>query len=463
MTDEKLARPITLLGGISIIVGAVIGIGIFVLVAPIAVQTGSGIWLAVTLAIMVSLIGVVPLIQIASALPRAGGGYIYGSRLLSPVLGVLASFWAVLGGAASTSVVAWGMAGYTAPILPGEVPLRLVATAWPLGFYLLYLFGLKLAMWIQIVMAGHLIVGLLLYVGYGVAQVPLDFAIELPHGISGFLVGCILCYSVCMGFQVVAELGEEMQHAQRNIPLSLLIGGAVVWLVYAATTLLFVQTVPLDEASLTAMTRPLVDSASQFMPSVLITFMWLGGVSAGLTSFNAGAIALPREIFAMARDRVLPGALAHLGANTHAPLRAVSVYFVLVFFLTFFGQEIAAFLRVASVLDLYGVMAGTGILMLTIILSVAALRLPRVMPDRYASAYFRLPKPWLYGAVTLSIVSAGGFILVVVREVPSVIAVYAGYSILILLYYLLRVRWLRSQGVNWEALQRRIPGFDEGE
>lgn len=463
MNENQLARPITLLGGVAIIVGAVIGIGIFVQVAPITAQAGSGTWLAVTAAIIVSLIGVVPLIQIASALPRAGGGYIYGSRLLSPVWGALTSFWAVLGGAASTAVVAWGMANFTAPLLPFEVPRNLIALAWPLAFWVLYMFGLKLAMWIQIVMAAHMVIGLLFYVGFGAAQVPIDLTIELTQGMGGFFVACILCYSVCMGFQVVAELGEEMQHAQRNIPLSLLIGGAVVWFIYGATTLIFVQTVPLDADALRAMDRPLVDSAEGFLPPHLITFMWLGGISAGLTSFNAGAIALPREIFAMARDRLLPTALAHLGTNTHAPLRAVSAYFVVALLLTVFGEYLAAFLGVASVYDLFGVMAGTGILMLTIVISIAALRLPKVMPDRYQSAFFRLPIPVLWAAVGLSVLSAGGFILMVSLEVPSVMAVYGVYTVAILVYYFLRVRWLRAHGQDWGAIQARIPGFDEEE
>ena len=461
MNDEQLARPITLLGGVAIIVGAVIGIGIFVQVAPITAQAGSGTWLAVTIAIIVSLIGVVPLIQIASALPRAGGGYIYGSRLLSPVWGALTSFWAILGGASSTAVVAWGMAFFTAPLLPFEVPLNLVAVAWPLAFWVLYLFGLKLAMWVQIIMAAHMILGLLFYIGFVSAQVPIDFSIELTQGMGGFLVGCILCYSVCMGFQVVAELGEEMKNAQRNIPISLLIGGIVVWLLYGATTLLFVQTVPLDPDALRAMDRPLVNSAQGLMPPYLITFMWLGGISAGLTSFNASAIALPREILAMARDRVLPGYLAHLGENTHSPLRAVSAFFVVALSLTFFGEQIAALLGVASVLDLFGVMAGTGILMLTIIISVAALRLPTVMRERYESAFFRLPIPVLYATVALSILSAGGFVFVVVSELPTVMAVYGVYTVGILIYYFLRVRWLKANGVDWGEVQARIPGFDE--
>jgi amino acid transporter len=70
LAEVDLARPVGLLGGIALVIGGVIGMGIYALIAAVAAQAGSALWLAFLLAVIVSAIGVAPLIQIASALPR---------------------------------------------------------------------------------------------------------------------------------------------------------------------------------------------------------------------------------------------------------------------------------------------------------------------------------------------------------------------------------------------------------
>ena len=46
------------------------------------------------------------------------------------------------------------------------------------------------------------------------------------------VLAIVLCYSACMGFQVIAEMGEEIKNPKRNIPLSMIIGGIIVLVIY---------------------------------------------------------------------------------------------------------------------------------------------------------------------------------------------------------------------------------------
>ncbi len=84
--DVKLDRPIHLLGGVALVIGGVIGMGIYALIAAVGAYAGTTLWLAFILAITVSVVGVAPLIQLSSAMPRAGGGYLYvsGSSIPRP-------------------------------------------------------------------------------------------------------------------------------------------------------------------------------------------------------------------------------------------------------------------------------------------------------------------------------------------------------------------------------------------
>ena len=449
--EVKLDRPIGLLGGIALVIGGVIGMGIYALIAAVGANAGSALWIAFTLAIIVSAIGVAPLIQIASALPRAGGGYLFTSRLISPLVGTVTSFLAILGASSSTAMVALGLAGYITPFLPIEVPVRVMAVILPLAFYGLYFFGLRLAAWIQMLLAGQLIVALLVYGFRGASQFGMNFSVSLPQGAGGLIMATILCYSVCMGFQVIAEMGEEMKNARRNIPLSLLIGGMIVLVIYLVVGTVFINTIPYDFEKIKSMTAPLTDTGKIFLPKFWIVFLSIGALSAGLTSFNAGAIALPRELFSQARDGIMPAVLGRIHERTRTPMNAVTAYFAFTIFLILLGQHI----------DFYGVMTAVGILAMTAIIAIAAVRLPAKFPERYASAYFRLSKFWLIVIAVISVVSCLGFVFLVLMELPAVGLIYVGWITLVIIYYYARVSHLKKSGVDWGARIRQIPGFDE--
>jgi APA family basic amino acid/polyamine antiporter len=449
--DIKLDRPIGLFGGIALVIGGVIGMGIYALIAAVGAQAGSSLWVAFFIAMIVSAIGVAPLIQIASALPRAGGGYLYTSRLLNPLMGAIVSNLAVLGGASSTAMVALGLAGYVVPYLPFTVPVRVVAVILPLLFCGLYLFGLRLATSLQMLMAIQLVVALLVYAIAGVLEFDLNFTFSAPQGAGGLVMASILCYSVCMGFQVIGEMGEEMVNARRNIPLALLIGGTVVLVIYIIVGTVFISSIPYDFEKIKAMAAPLMDTAKLFLPDFWVIFLSIGALSAGLTSFNAGAIALPRELFSQARDGVMPELLGKIDARTRSPLNAVFAYFAFTVFLILLGQHI----------DFYGVAAAVGILLMTAIIAVAAVRLPAKFPERYAQAYFKISKFWLIVFAAVTVISSLGFVLIVLMELPLVGIIYIGWVVLVVGYYFLRVSWLKKTGVDWDTRIRRLPGYDE--
>ena len=446
----SLHRSISLAGATALVVGGVVGAGIYVLVEQIGAWAGKAIWLSFVISIAVSLIGVVPVIQLAGALPRAGAGFLFASRLFSPFWGVLVSFWVIIGGAASTCVVALTLAVYVQGVIGAGYPVSAVAAVVLLLFYAVYLFGVRLAISLQLVMAVQFVIALLIYGVMGLWCAPVAVAITPPQGATAFLMSVLLAYSTCMGFQVVAEMGEEIQHARRNIPLALLIGGAIVAVIYILVGLVFVATpAPLHDAA-TAVRRPLSDSAAQFLPGWVVRFIDIGALTAALTSLNAAAIALPREIFAQARDGLLPRFLATISPRTRTPQHAVSVYFLFVALLLLSGLDTSFF----------GCAAAIGILAISSALGLAAVRLPTLMPQYYAGAYIQFSRPLLLLCAIGTILVSLGFGLVVALEEPGVLLLYAAATLLIVSYYRLRIA--RFTAADWERL-KHIPGQEEDE
>lgn len=131
----QLQRSIGLVGATAIVVGSVIGMGAFVLLPIVCAQAGSAAWLAILLAVVVSLIGVLPVVQLASAMPVAGGGFAFGTRLLSPLMGIVMSWWGALGGAAALALVSYGLVESFRDMLPAGWSLHLTALGIVAVFY----------------------------------------------------------------------------------------------------------------------------------------------------------------------------------------------------------------------------------------------------------------------------------------------------------------------------------------
>lgn len=455
----QLQRSITLSGAIALVVGAVVGAGIYVMVADIGALTGNALWLAFSAAMLISLIGTLPLIQLSGALPRDGAGWFFGSRMLGPAWGMLVSRLVILGGASSSCIVALTMARFILPALPEGTPVRLLAFAILAGFFGIYQLGVRLAMGLQVVMAAQLVVALAIYAVAGAAHGHLDFAFQSPAGMGGMLLATVLCYTTCMGFQVVAELGEEIQDARRNIPLALLIGGAIVAVMYIVVGTVFVSSVPYeaytgDNAKLAI--RPTIStSAATFLSGGWVWFIGVGAWSAGLTSLNAAAIAIPREWFSQARDGVAPSWLARISPRTHSPNNAVALYVVLVCLLLGAGglSEMLG-LNLGLDVDFYGLMAAIGIQGTSAILCLAGLALPKRYPDRYRAAYIVFPRPVLWACAILTGLFSLAFLGILALEKPIVLAAYAAWIALGVVLYRRNTRhftpadWQRATTVS---------------
>ncbi len=446
-----LKRTIGLAGTTAIVVGGVIGMGIFILVAPMGALAGEALWLAISIAISLALVSALPLIQLASALPRAGGGYVFVSRMFSPLPGTITSFYGVLGGAFSSALVTKGLAAYLVEQTGHAVPVNLVGAIILVLLYLVYRFGVRLAAQLQVLMVAQLLLALAIYAVCGAAHSGVALSFTFPQGVGPFFMAVILAYNLSLGTQVLAEVGEEVHHARRTIPLALFIGGGIILVFYIIVSGVFLRAVPYDYDAYKTMPAPLAQSAVEFLGPGAMFFLNVGAVSAGLTSLNAAATCLPRELFAQARDGVLPEWFARIHAPTGSPMNAVTAYFLASIVLTLSPISIA----------FCGYMVAVGIMLLSIPVSLAALRLRSHYPERYASAFVRFPGSVLWVCAVLSVLCSAAFIVIIALEAPLVLALYASYTALVAAGYLC-VRAIRAkQGVDLVARAREIPGSDE--
>ena len=170
---------------------------------------------------------------------------------------------------------------------------------------------------------------------------------------------------------------------------------------------------------------------------------------------NAGAIAIPRELFSQARDSIMPAFIGRVTKKNKTPMNAIALLF---------GMAIL-FLILDAILgigiDLFGVMSAIGVLLMTVVVSIAALYLPKKFPDEYQNAYFRLPQGLLKVVAVISVVSCVGFAALVLTEAPVTGLFYLLFTVAVVIFYYARVASIKKRGIDWDAQISRMPGFDE--
>ena len=92
-------------------------------------------------------------------------------------------------------------------------------------------------------------------------------------------------------------------------------------------------------------------------------------------------------------------------------------------------------------------MAACGVMMLTVFVSIASLRLKKIFPEQYAGAYFRVSPKWLIFFATISIISSMGLVALLFMESKTIMYIYAGFSLLIIAYYFLRKNWMQHKNI----------------
>ena len=430
-----LKNKIGLLGGVGIVVGGVIGMGTFVLIPAIVDKAGPAAWLAITIALVVSILSILPTIQLSSAMPIAGGGFEYCRRLLSPYAGFLVSWLAVIAGACTLSLISIGLMEQFKEFLPSFLPPHIAAMCFVAAFYLFYLLGLQIVTMVQVVFCLQLLISLFMYFVPILASKNFVLHATMPET-PNFILAVIFSTNICLGFQIIIELGEEMKNPGKNIPLALLIGGSIVLLVYLCVTFAYISSVGLMH---TSEKINLISTALPYYSAAGIAFIRIGVISSGLASYSGGAVALPRELYAMARAKALPEYFEHVDKGGN-PSRAVGLFFSIVLVILGIGTslEYAGFIENyfgPDVIEFYAFLAIFGIMIMTLVMSIAALRLPTKMAAEYADAYIRLPKWLLYGLCILSVISSSLLMAVISTKIIVIWIYLIILGLVTVLYY----------------------------
>ncbi|MEM5814397.1 MAG: APC family permease [Candidatus Aenigmatarchaeota archaeon] len=312
MPHRHLKRSITLFEATMYALCVIIGAGIYVLVGAASGVAGNGVWLSFLFAALIAGCSGLSYAELSSKMPRDAAEYEYverglGSKRLAFGVGWLKLVSSVIAAAA----VSLGFGGYLHslagfPVVTGA--LLLVALA-----VLLNLFGAQSAMKVAAFFVLVTISGLLIIVFSGAGHLGSVDCFDLQFGWGGVFSAAALIFFAFLGFEEVANLGEEAKKPRSVLPKALIISIVVSTLLYTLVALIAISVVPWQ--ALSKSSSPLSDVANVTLGpngSLLLTLIAL--VATASTTM-ALLFSYSRMIFGMAEDGSMPRIFLRLSRN----------------------------------------------------------------------------------------------------------------------------------------------------
>jgi len=355
-----------------IVIGGVIGSGIFRKPGIMAAQVGSpelllGVWL---LAGIITLFGTLTNAEVAAMIPETGGQYIYYERMYGPFIAYLYgwSVFAVIqtGSIAAVSYVFAECAGqfFALPELPSplaalRIHLPFIGDVMPfrefgeksLAALLVCLLtavnyiGVRFGGAVQNIFTVAKVTAMLLLalaafllpnVGH-LTNLTADSPWIRPQGLAliaaivAAMQGAFWAYD---GWNKLTYVAGEMKEPQRNLPRGLLLGMLFVTAIYMLMTLAYVYVLPIDEMARTKLVA--ADVAEKCFAG---GGRWIAAavMISTLGAANATILATARVYFAMARRNVFPRFLARVHPRFHTPGASLVVQGIWTVLLLFSG------------------------------------------------------------------------------------------------------------------------------
>lgn len=283
-------RSLTLLDGALLVIGSMIGSGIFIVSAGIAQTVGSAGWLIIVWLIsgFITLTAALSYGELSGMYPHAGGQYVYLREAFGKLYGFLYgwSFFAVIqtGTIAAVGVAFGKFAGYLWPqlgednILVGSATGFHIHAAQVVGIATIVFLtftntlGVKSAKWIQFfftfakiaAMAGLIIFGFIFFKDHAIWQdnwlgawqakaISKEAAVITHESLSGAALIVALCTAMVGAlfssdaWNSVTFIAGEIKRPERNIGLSLFIGTLVVTILYISMNFMYLNVMSISE------------------------------------------------------------------------------------------------------------------------------------------------------------------------------------------------------------------------
>ena len=384
-----------------LVVGDVLGAGIYALVGQVAGRVGGAFWVAFLMALALAVFTAFGYAELVTKYPKAAGAAVYVNRAWGkPFLTFLVAFAVMCSGLTSAATLSRAFAaGYgphsldLSPTIPAIAFIALLGLVnyWGIsesarlnvGLTLIELAGLLIV----------LIVGTVAIAG-GSGDVDPGRALEFTESrsiLTAVMAGAGLAFFALIGFEDSVNMAEEVRDPVHNYPRALLGGLVVAGALYILVTVVASMVVPAER--LAGSPRPLLEvvrAGPLKVPTGLFAAISMCALANGAL---INMLMASRIVYGMSRERILPPTLGRVDGRRQTPLVAIAGTTGLAVLLILTGD----------LSDL----ADTTVLLLLMVFTAVNLAVLVLRRKPTASPYFRAPAamPWLGAIVSVALMA----------------------------------------------------------
>jgi APA family basic amino acid/polyamine antiporter len=349
----ELKRDLGTWGAASIVVGTVIGSGIFLVPRAMINRVGTVemVFLVWIVGGLLSLAGALTYSELAAALPEAGGEYAYLREAYGPMWGFLYSWtqmWVAKSGSIATLATAFFY--YLANFFPGlegvayRIPLPLGPEGGPLelryGQFLAMALILALA-WLNyygVKLGGHVqvtvtvvkvaLIFFIIVVGLGFGQAHASSTSSpAPLTVAGFFAALVAALWAYDGWNNVSMVASEIRNPQRNLPIALIWGTVTVIVIYLLANAAYFYV--LSPAEVGGSTRVAAEMMRKILGDGGASAVSVAAMISIFAALNGSILSGSRVPYAAARDGYFFAPVARVNERYHTPgvsILALSVW-----------------------------------------------------------------------------------------------------------------------------------------
>ncbi|MBK8647172.1 MAG: amino acid permease [Gemmatimonadetes bacterium] len=331
---HELRRELGVFSAALLVVGGIIGSGIFFTPAEVAralpnAATIIAVWV---LGGFLALAGALTYAELGAMLPDAGGPYVYIRHAFGSLPAFLYGWMALLSIASGAiAAVAMGFAGYLArfvDLAPVGGPIG-VAAATIVLLSLTNVLGIRPGAALQNLLTGAKILALsALVVGGLVLWVRMGAPLPVPDApppreslVAGFAAAFVAVLFTIGGWQQMNMVAGEIRDPERTIPRALLIGILIVVAIYLGANAVYLRALGRD--GLAASAAVAADAASRMVGPAGATFISISAMISILGFVNVAILANSRLPYALARDGVFFEAVGRVHPRFGTPHVAI--------------------------------------------------------------------------------------------------------------------------------------------
>jgi len=308
--DKNLKKSVTFVEAIALVVGMIIGSGIFLKPGIVFSNAGSPMmgvlaWIAGG---VITLASALTVGEIASTIPKTGGLYVYLEELYGEVWGFLLGWvQTVISYPASGAALAIAFTTYATFFIPmTELQQKLLAVAILVFVIIMNIISTKYGGIIQVMstigklipIAGIIVFGLISGTAHDFRSVPV---IAEGAGFGAAILGTLWAYDGWLG---VTNMAGELKNPAKEMPRAIVLGVTSVTLVYALMNIAMLNVMPIE--SIAASSRPVSDIAVEIFGNAGAALITAGIMISVFGAMNGYLMTGARVPLAMGERRQLP-------------------------------------------------------------------------------------------------------------------------------------------------------------